>query len=106
MWNRNDDYGERMREYRPRRRPSPQRSRPRGGYDQGYGRDYWWIGEQAMRGRGPEPSYDARFRRFDKSHHPRYSPVGGMYPMGSRPMQGPPPPLREPHRFSQWTRWF
>lgn len=70
-----------------------------------YGGDYWWIGERAY----PQgASYDDAYREFDRQHHPRYSPVGGMYHAmgGEYRYRRPPSPLRDGHWFSDWTRWF
>jgi hypothetical protein len=73
----------------------------------GYGRDYWWLGEHELERQGYRPSYDEAYRRFDERTHPRYSPVGGMYgPMGGSYVRRAPGPLRDPRRFSEWTRWF
>lgn len=90
--------------------PSPydREFRPGAGAPRRYGGDYWWIGEHEFRGRDRPGTYDEAYRRFSKEHHPRFSPVGGMYPsMGGRyATEGPPRPLREYTHFSDWTRWF
>lgn len=79
------------------------------GARRGHGRDDWWIGEHAMPRGGRNP-YDAAYGEEGDGErwHPRFSPVGGMYPsMGGRyAFQRAPRPLREPMRFSEWTRWF
>lgn len=82
------------------------RPAPRG--REAYGRDYWWLGEHELRWQGRRDRYDEAYRRFDRESHPRYSPVGGMYPaMGGRSAyRRPPGPLREDTWFSDWTRWF
>jgi hypothetical protein len=79
-----------------------------GNHGTGYGADYWWLGEREMERRGYRGGYDEAYRRFDEGSHPRYSPVGGMYPaMGGRfAMRRPPRELRGDTRFSDWTRWF
>ena len=88
----------------------------RGGYDRSYtsrgegryGRDYWWLGERAMpRGRYGS-DYDRGYRNFDERNHPRFSPVGGMYPHvgGGYAAGSMPRPIREGTWFSDWTRWF
>ncbi len=81
---------------------------PGGPSQRRYGGDYWWIGEHEFRGRGRPGPYDDAYRRFSAEHHPRFSPVGGMYPpVGGRyASEGPPRPLREYRHFSDWTRWF
>jgi hypothetical protein len=73
-----------------------------------YGRDYWWLGEREMERHAGAQGYDDAYRRFSESHHPRFTPVGGMYPAmgGSYSTHRPPRPLREPMWFSEWTRWF
>jgi hypothetical protein len=86
------------------------------GYDQGffrpqqpdYGRDYWWLGEHALGRSRNSGNYDRSYQRFSEEHHPRFSPVGGMYPaVGGRFMRGElPRPLRDSTWFSDWTRWF
>lgn len=96
-------------------------SRPRAGYDQeigtgfggarqepGYGGDYWWLGEHELDRQGIHTHYDEAYRRFDRMNHPRFSPVGGMYPAwgGEYSARRPPRAIREPTRFSDWTRWF
>lgn len=90
--------------------------RPRSRYDASYddqsrGRyadDYWWLGEREMIRQGYRDRYDEMYRQFDSSTHPRYSPVGGMYPAagGAYPFDRLPRPLRETMRFSDWTHWF
>ena len=81
-------------------RPRPSR--------EGYGRDYWWLGEHELRRRGQLGGYDAGYQRFDERTHPRFSPVGGMYPPvgGGYYSRHAPRPLRENMWFSDWTRWF
>lgn len=77
----------------------------RGQQPRRYGGDYWWLGERAF----PQPaSYDDAYRDFDREHHPRISPVGGMYHAmgGEYGYRRPPRPLREETWFSDWTRWF
>ena len=76
-------------------------------YDRPGRPDYWWIGEHATRGGAPMSGYDDDYSTFDRLARPRYSPVGGMYhAMGGTYSRRPPRPLREPTRFSEWTRWF
>jgi hypothetical protein len=76
---------------------------------QGYGGDYWWMGERAMprQGRG-RTGYDQGYREFSERNRPRFSPVGGMHnAMGGDYAAGRAPrPLRENTWFSEWTRWF
>jgi hypothetical protein len=74
----------------------------------GYGGDYWWLGEREMERRGRRRAYDESYRRFAEAHRPRFSPVGGMQPAmgGGYLTRRGPRPLREPTRFSDWTRWF
>ena len=81
-------------------------ARPR--FERGYGRDYWWLGEHELRRRGGFGRYDEAYERFSERTHPRFSPVGGMYPpMGGRHFSTHPPrPIRENTWFSDWTRWF
>lgn len=75
----------------------PRRERP----------DYWWIGEHATQAGNSSLAYDDEYATFGRLTRPRYSPVGGMYQgMGGRYMRHTPRPLREPMRFSDWTRWF
>jgi hypothetical protein len=73
-----------------------------------YGGDYWWLGERETERNARPRMYDEAYRRFSESHHPRFTPVGGMYPAmgGSYSRHRPPRPLREPMWFSDWTRWF
>jgi hypothetical protein len=86
------------------------------GYDAGfgnrgagrYGRDYWWLGERAMPQARYGSDYDRGYRTFDQQNHPRFSPVGGMYPHvgGGYSPGSMPRPIREGAWFSDWTRWF
>ena len=73
-----------------------------------YDRDLWWLGEHEYSRRPGFHRYDAAFERFDREHHPRFSPVGGMYgPMGGEyTHRRPPRELRDDTWFSDWTRWF
>src|SRR5690606_3435932 len=72
-----------------------------------YGADYWWLGERAFDRYARDASYDESYRRFSATHHPRFTPVGGMYPaIGGYYAAHRPRPLREPTWFSDWTRWF
>jgi hypothetical protein len=113
---RGGSYG---RDYRPASagRPRPgyardfepgTRDRARSASRPEYGGDYWWLGERAYERNHRGGRYDERYRKFDETHHPRYSPVGGTYPaMGGRyRYRRPPAPLREERWFSDWTRWF
>ncbi len=81
------------------------RARPQGPR---YGADYWWLGEREMERQGHHTPYDAGYVRFQDETHPRFSPVGGMYPPmgGSYARRRPPRPLRESMHFSDWTHWF
>lgn len=69
--------------------------------------DYWWIGEHAMEPGHAMGRYDDQYADFGRMNRPHYSPVGGMYHgTGGRFARRTPRPIREPSRFSDWTRWF
>lgn len=119
MWNRQGTHREEWGPRRGRGRYDGDFERSiRGGGDRwmhasphrgrAYGNDYWWLGEHELRRRGRLGGYDQSYRRFSEDTHPRYSPVGGMYPpFGGRYLaRNPPRPLRENTWFSDWTRWF
>jgi hypothetical protein len=88
--------------------PSPADPHPRHASRRPYGVDYWWLGEREVQRQGYASAYDEAYRRFSAATRPRFSPVGGMYPAvsGSYTARRWPRPLREPTRFSDWTRWF
>jgi hypothetical protein len=65
----------------------------------------WWLGERAMPRQGGR--YDTEYEAFSRMNRPRFTPVGGMYgPISGSYVRGVPRPVREPTRFSDWTRWF
>jgi hypothetical protein len=94
VWNRQPDIGD-ARGYWNRTYP-------------GRSSDYWWLGERELDRQGFFSKYDEEYRRFSEDHHPLFTPVAGMYPPigGNFVRERLPRPLREPTRFSDWTRWF
>lgn len=116
----NDDY-ERDRWNRP-----PRDLGPRRGYDRPHGRPAPFQGGP-RRPDARNGMYDSEFRpapgpMWARPRQPRgydrmyrggrrppggYSPVGGMsHGIGGRPLRDVPRPMREPARFSEWTRYF
>ncbi len=74
----------------------------------GRGRDLWWLGYHGYAEDYRPGPYDEQYRAFHQRSHPRFSPIGGMYPAmgGEYARRGPRARLSYDRWFSDWTRWF